>query len=225
VSSESSGHERAGDSFAGKAARRGAASATASRRYAAYALIALGALGVVASAVSGGGFMGMRAELGDFHFDWALPPDEAAGDTVSTVTTVTKQIVAMSSTKSLGALVSGDPFWYFAFGTLAAALAWFVWWRRSAMAYGRVLGVAASLAGAAAVRVAVGRSFVAPASPPDSTWTTTFGGTFWLLVAAGVCLALAFLVAPPPRDPDAIDAAEAARLRRLHRESFRDVAP
>jgi hypothetical protein len=116
-------------------------------------------------------------------------------------------------THSLWHLVTHDPVWAGAVAMLAVTPLWFWWWRRSAMAFGAGIGVtmAVAAAGAVAYCATPAHTFGMPDAPMTS-------GTYWTLYAAAACFAAAFLVAPPPRDRESLNALQVRSLVRRHRK-------
>jgi hypothetical protein len=92
----------------------------------------------------------------------------------------------------LSDLVGRDGAWTAVVTSLVVLPLWFWFWRRSAMSGARTLGVVASLAVAAGVFSLA--EFVAGGS-----LAFIADGLFWLHVAAALCFAAAFALAPPPR--------------------------
>jgi hypothetical protein len=95
---------------------------------------------------------------------------------------------------SLTALVRNDPSWAASIATLVFAPFLFLWWRRSAIGFGRVAGVAACVAAATAVCGIVQLSAGREIAEPKWVWATVAIG--------GALMAAAFLVAPTPRPRD-----------------------
>lgn len=89
-------------------------------------------------------------------------------------------------------LLGRDVGWTAVVGTLVALPLWFWLWRRSAMSGARGIGVAAAVATAVG---AVGLAMF----PANAQVTSGPDGLFWLHVVAGLCYAVAFRLAPPPR--------------------------
>jgi hypothetical protein len=95
---------------------------------------------------------------------------------------------------SLVELVRTDAAWAIAAATLLASPLLFLWWRSSAIGFGRVAGVACCVAAAAAACVLV-----------INRWEFEYfkPGWIWMSVPLGAALmAAAFLVAPAPRVRD-----------------------
>lgn len=109
------------------------------------------------------------------------------------------------------ALVRSDRAWAFVAASILLIPLWFAIWRRTGIAGGRWIGAAWSMSVAIAVVVLVATRPVRPGM--------TLHGFYGSFIAAGVLLAVAFLVAPERRDDDAIEAITVARLLRRHRQS------
>jgi hypothetical protein len=117
-------------------------------------------------------------------------------------------------THSLWFLASHDAVWECAVVALALPPLWFWWWRRSAMAFGAAIGSMLSIAAAAAVVVGASLSRIdGQSARPD------LGGTYWTLVAAAILFLVAFAIAPPPRDPESVNALQVRGLVRRHRKT------
>lgn len=129
---------------------------------------------------------------------------------------------------SLRWLVTHDVVWACAIATLALPPLWFWWWRRSATAFGGAIGTMLSLAAAVAVIYAVTQTPATfsssyahwPSSPVIlGTEHVEKNGNHWTLVAAAMLFAIAFLVAPAPRDPESVNALQVRGLVRRHRKT------
>jgi hypothetical protein len=85
--------------------------------------------------------------------------------------------------------------WAVSVATLLVAPLLFVWWRRSAIGFGRTAGATTSVAAAGAVCAHVLTRSVDEHVSLDPMWWTTFP-------AGAALMAIAFLVAPAPRVRD-----------------------
>jgi hypothetical protein len=95
---------------------------------------------------------------------------------------------------ALSELICTDPAWAVAIATLLTSPLLFLWWRVSAIGFGRVAGIACCVAAAAAACALV-------LTRPDREFGSP--GRLWTTVPIGaVLMAIAFLVAPPPRRGD-----------------------
>jgi hypothetical protein len=95
---------------------------------------------------------------------------------------------------SLVELVQTDAAWAIAAATLLASPMLFLWWRRSAIGFGRVTGVACCVAAAAAACVLVIHRWDSGYVKPGWIWTAVPLG--------GALMAASFLVAPAPQVRD-----------------------
>jgi len=91
---------------------------------------------------------------------------------------------------SLIDLVLHEAGWTAAAVALLALAPLFVWWRRAALTFGRVAGIASSVAAAASVCLLV---LVPRANPPEFV-----GGVWWTVPLGAVLMGAAFVVAPAP---------------------------
>lgn len=117
------------------------------------------------------------------------------------------------ATHTLGWYVTHRLHWGLAVGALHLIPLWYWWWRRSRMAWGGLIGIALSLGTAAALWLTI-------AETRDELFRQIaqcrIGGYHTSLVASAVVFAAAFVVAPPPRDPEALSELQVkSLLRRL----------
>jgi hypothetical protein len=119
----------------------------------------------------------------------------------------------MGEQRTLFGLARREPAWAATVAAIVLNPLWFVMWRRTALPAGRGIGVVWSLSVTAAV-IALGASRkVAPGMELHGSWPS--------LTAAGVFLALAFVVAPRAvrrANEDEVDAFTLRRLLRKQRE-------
>lgn len=118
------------------------------------------------------------------------------------------------ATHSLGWYVTHRLHWGLTVGALHFIPLWYWWWRRSRMAWGGLVGAALSLGTAVALWLTIA------ASHDELTRQIAqcrIGGYHPALVASAFVLAAAFVVAPPPRDPEALSELQVRSLLRKHR--------
>ena len=116
---------------------------------------------------------------------------------------------------SLWSFVSRDWPWAVAVATLHMIPLWYAWWRRSAMPVGGLIGVVLSLGTATALWLCIAD---VRSSLEETVAELRTGGYHPMLVASAVGFAVAFLVAPPPRDRSEPNALAVRRLVRRHRK-------
>ena len=104
--------------------------------------------------------------------------------------------------------------WGLAVGALHLIPLWYWWWRRSRMAWGGLIGIALSLGTAAALWLTI-------AETRDGLFHQIaqchIGGYHPALVASAFVFAAAFVVAPPPRDPEVLSELQVKSLLRRQR--------
>ena len=116
-------------------------------------------------------------------------------------------------THPLGWYVTHRLHWGLAVGALHLIPLWYWCWRRSRMAWGGLVGTALSLGTAAALWLTI-------AATHDELFRQIaqcdIRGYHPALVASAFVLAAAFVVAPPPRDPEALSELQVKSLLRKH---------
>lgn len=118
-----------------------------------------------------------------------------------------------TSPSTLVALVQEDAAWAAGVGTLAFAPVLHFIWRKTAIPFGRVCGVATCAAG--------GLDLWMKLVDASTSQTKYVYDAAWLLPLVAVAFVIAFATAPKPRDREAVDDAEMSRLLRRHRAQFR----
>ena len=101
--------------------------------------------------------------------------------------------LALVDTVRLRDIVGHDVAWTVVLASLVVLPLWFWFWRSSAMSAARLIGVVASLGAAASV-------FVLAQSVTRGNLAFMADGLYLSHVAAGLCFAAAFALAPPPRE-------------------------
>jgi len=112
---------------------------------------------------------------------------------------------------SLGWYVTHRLHWGLTVGALHLVPLWYWWWRRSRMAWGGLVGAALSLGTAAALWLTIAATHDDLDRQISHCW---IGGYHPALVASAFVLAAAFVVAPPPRDPEALSELQVKSLLR-----------
>lgn len=125
-----------------------------------------------------------------------------------------------SGRHSLKYLVSHDFRWALALAATLAGPVWFWWWQRSAMGFGAAIGAVISAAAAVSVTLCV-----ATADLIDAPAQAGRGGTYPLLILAGVLSAAAFVIAPPPADREALNDLQVRGLVRRSRSERPAACP
>ena len=115
---------------------------------------------------------------------------------------------------SLPWYVSHRLHWGLSVGALHLIPLWYWWWRRSRMAWGGLIGAALSLATAAALWLTIAATH---ADLEQQIALCRIGGYHPALVASAFALAAAFVVAPRPRDPEALSELQVKSLVRKHK--------
>src|SRR5262245_56666179 len=105
-------------------------------------------------------------------------------------------------------LVRAERGWQVVAASFELVPLWFAAWRRFRIAGARWVGIAWSLSAGAAVIALVAQRPLAPGMEGH--------GYYPSVVAGAVLLASAFVVAPPPRDPEALSELPVKRLVRKH---------
>ena len=161
------------------------------RAIAGIALVAVALLfGVLPNWMMSKSFFGVRGAgpNGVHHFDW--------------------------ETHTLWWYVTNRLHWGLAVGALHLIPLWYLWWRRSRMAWGGLVGIALSLGTAAALWLTI-------AETRDGFFQRIaqcrIGGYHPSLVASAFVFAAAFVVAPPPRDPETLNELQVKSLVRKQR--------
>lgn len=113
----------------------------------------------------------------------------------------------------LAQLIGDEPRWALPIATLVVLPLWFVWWRRTAVSFGRVAGVALSLIVGFAM-------WIFMLTDDSIRWSQFVVISLTWAVAAFV---RAFSIAPDPRDPEAIGDLTQRVLLRRHRKSHGDA--
>jgi hypothetical protein len=114
----------------------------------------------------------------------------------------------------LRGLLLRDAGWTLTTASLVLLPLWYWFWRRSAMRWARGIGVV--WAAGAALGVCGNAFWCFDANTVRIDLPT---GLLWIHVMAGACFAVAFVIAPVPRDPDAIDGPTAELDDRRHEQS------
>lgn len=118
------------------------------------------------------------------------------------------------ATHSLWWFVTHRLHWGLAVGALHLVPLWYVWWRRSRMAWGALIGAALSLGTAAALWLTIAET---RADYARDIVEFRARGYHPALVATAFVLAAAFVVAPPPLDPEALSELQVKSLLRKQR--------